>query len=51
MKDEAITNTMTDLAVYALLCRILWEEARGKRIQNVLQVGVGQHFDRMEGSK
>jgi len=30
VKDEAITDTMADLAVYSLLCRILWEEAHGK---------------------
>jgi len=30
VKDEAIIDAMTDLAVYSLLCRILWEEAHGK---------------------
>jgi len=32
VRDEAITDTMVDLAVYSLLCRILWEEAHGKKV-------------------
>jgi hypothetical protein len=26
VKDESIADTLTDLAVYSLLCRVLWEE-------------------------
>jgi len=30
VKDESISDTLTDLAVYSVLCRVLWEEREVK---------------------